>query len=131
MGRRGFDIKVVFGQRVRELRLAADVTQEELAERCGIFRTYLSNVERGVANPALLVIKALADSLQVPITALFSASAAGATAQSTSTGEGFADVTQQRVDVDRSGAGRPQHTSKRGGLPQRGKAASGSRGRVR
>lgn len=60
-----------FGQRVRELRLAAGMTQEDLAERCGLFRTYMSRIETGQANPTLTMIHALADSLDVPVDALF------------------------------------------------------------
>lgn len=61
----------VFGARVRELRLEAGLTQEEFAERCGLFRTYLSRIENGTANPTLTMIHALAKSLKVSIPALF------------------------------------------------------------
>lgn len=44
----------------------AELSQEVLSERCGIFRTYLSRIESGAANPTLLVLVALADSLGVP-----------------------------------------------------------------
>ena len=64
-----------FGQRVRELRAEREVTQEDLAERVGIFRTYMSRIETGVANPTLTLIQALADALKVPVTALFDAPA--------------------------------------------------------
>jgi transcriptional regulator with XRE-family HTH domain len=64
-----------FGQRVRELRMAAGMTQEDLAERCGLFRTYMSRVETGQANPTLTMIHALADSLGVPVVSLFTRSA--------------------------------------------------------
>ncbi|HOX68180.1 MAG TPA: helix-turn-helix transcriptional regulator [Burkholderiaceae bacterium] len=60
-----------FGERVRELRLAGGLTQDDLAERCGLFRTYLSRIETGRANPTLTMIDALASSLGVPIVALF------------------------------------------------------------
>jgi transcriptional regulator with XRE-family HTH domain len=40
-----------FGNRIRELRAAAGMTQEDLAERCGLFRTYMSRIETGKANP--------------------------------------------------------------------------------
>jgi transcriptional regulator with XRE-family HTH domain len=60
-----------FGQRVRELRRAAGLTQEDLADRCGLFRTYMSRVETGQANPTLSMIHALAASLGVPVAALF------------------------------------------------------------
>ena len=60
-----------FGSRIRELRLAAGLRQEDLAERCGLFRTYMSRVETGRANPTLTMIHALADSLGVAVTELF------------------------------------------------------------
>ena len=64
-----------FGQRVRDLRLASGLTQEELAERCGLFRTYLSRIETGQANPTLTMIHTLAASLGVPVVALFGTAA--------------------------------------------------------
>lgn len=71
-----------FGQRVRDLRLAAGMTQEDLAERCGLFRTYMSRIETGQANPTLTMIHALADSLGVPVQALFGAELPAAPAPS-------------------------------------------------
>lgn len=64
-------VQVSFGSRVRQLRLAAELTQEDLAHRCGLFRTYMSRIETGNANPTLTMIHALAASLRVPVTALF------------------------------------------------------------
>lgn len=52
-----------FGQAVRRLRLKTGLTQEELAERAGFDRTYLSMVELGKRNPALLNICRLAKAL--------------------------------------------------------------------
>ena len=66
-----------FGQRIRELRAEREVTQEELAERVGIFRTYMSRIETGVANPTLTLVQALADALKVPVATLFEVSAKG------------------------------------------------------
>jgi transcriptional regulator with XRE-family HTH domain len=57
--------KNIVGSRVRALRLNADLSQEVLSERCGIFRTYLSRIESGSANPTLVVLVALAHSLNV------------------------------------------------------------------
>jgi transcriptional regulator with XRE-family HTH domain len=72
-----------FGARVRELRLGQDMTQEDLADRCGLFRTYMSRIETGRANPTLTMIHALAASLGVEVATLFQAGAAasGATAK--------------------------------------------------
>jgi transcriptional regulator with XRE-family HTH domain len=62
----------VFGARVRALRLAAQMTQEDLAEHCGLFRTYMSRIETGQANPTLTMIHALAVALGVPAATLLS-----------------------------------------------------------
>ncbi len=55
---------------VRRLRKLADLSQEELAFQCEIDRTYISKVERGVANPSLLILARIADILEVSIEAL-------------------------------------------------------------
>jgi transcriptional regulator with XRE-family HTH domain len=56
-----------FGARVRELRTLRGYTQEDLAERAGFFRTYMSRIETGEANPTLTVLYAIAGSLQVDV----------------------------------------------------------------
>lgn len=60
-----------FGSRIRELRVALGVNQEEFADRCGFARTYMSRIETGRANPSINAIKVLADALGVSISALF------------------------------------------------------------
>lgn len=60
-----------FGERIRDLRKARRMTQEDLADKCGLFRTYLSRLENGNANPTLTMIHALAVSLGVGIVDLF------------------------------------------------------------
>lgn len=56
-----------FGQRVREVRIEAGLTQKELAERVGVPAQYVSMVETGSsANPTLRLIVLLADALDVP-----------------------------------------------------------------
>ena len=62
-----------FGKRVKELRIEREITQEQLSERVGVFRTYMSRIETGVANPTLTMIHALAEALEVPATALLTA----------------------------------------------------------
>ncbi|RVT51313.1 helix-turn-helix domain-containing protein [Rubrivivax albus] len=71
MASRPASVQHRFGARVRELRLASGLTQEDLAEHCGLFRTYMSRIETGVANPTLAMIEALATSLGVSIAELF------------------------------------------------------------
>jgi len=53
------------GSNIRALRLQAGLSQDLLSEKAGIFRTYLSRVESGSANPTLLVLVALAQALDV------------------------------------------------------------------
>jgi transcriptional regulator with XRE-family HTH domain len=60
-----------FGTRVRQLRKDLGLTQEELSFRCGIHTNYLSSVERGERNIALINIDALARGLGVSISNLF------------------------------------------------------------
>lgn len=68
---RPFSVQRAFGERVRALRHEQGLTQEDLAERCGLFRTYMSRIETGRANPTLTMIQALATSLRVPMATLF------------------------------------------------------------
>ena len=57
--------KSIVGQKIRALRKDAGLSQENLAQRCGIFRTYLSRIESGSANPSLVVLVTLANALEV------------------------------------------------------------------
>ncbi len=59
-----------FGERLRELREKADVSQEKLAELAGLHRTYVSSVERGKRNISLVNIQRIADALGVEMAAL-------------------------------------------------------------
>jgi transcriptional regulator with XRE-family HTH domain len=65
------DIRVRFGFVIRSLREAKELTQEELAERSRIHRTYLSDIERGSRNVALINIERLAQSLSVTMQEMF------------------------------------------------------------
>lgn len=57
------DPKTVFARNVKRLRIAAGLSQEELASRAGLHRTYISSVERGRRNISLENIYALASAL--------------------------------------------------------------------
>ena len=52
---------------VKRLRKVVGLSQEELAFKCEIDRTYISKVERGVANPSLLILARIAEVLEVRI----------------------------------------------------------------
>lgn len=63
-------ITKIVGENVRRAREAIGVSQEELGDRAGIDRTYVSGVERGVRNPTVKVLARLAEALAVPPAAL-------------------------------------------------------------
>lgn len=60
-----------FGRRVQRLRHDLGLSQEELAHRCGLHRTYVGSVERGERNISLVNICRLAKSLGVVPAELF------------------------------------------------------------
>ncbi|MEO8388002.1 helix-turn-helix transcriptional regulator [Polaromonas sp.] len=64
------DPRKALGLRIKQLRAEFQLTQEELADRCGLFRTYMSRIESGLANPTLTVLHALAHGLEIDIGAL-------------------------------------------------------------
>jgi transcriptional regulator with XRE-family HTH domain len=61
-----------FGKRLKELRLARGLSQEELAFRVGVHRTYLGGIERGERNPSLKNLAAIARGLGISLSELFS-----------------------------------------------------------
>jgi transcriptional regulator with XRE-family HTH domain len=65
-------IQKQFGERVRQLRLARNLSQEELAFKAGVHRTYLGSIERGERNPSLKNIAAIAKALDITLSELFS-----------------------------------------------------------
>jgi transcriptional regulator with XRE-family HTH domain len=60
-----------FGQVIRQWREQARLSQEELAWRAMLHRTYISDIERGARNPSLLSVGRLAQALQVSLSTLF------------------------------------------------------------
>lgn len=55
----------LFGENVRRERLALGLTQQELAGRLGMERSYLSELERGRRNPTVRVLGSLAQALDI------------------------------------------------------------------
>lgn len=64
-------IQSLFGAHIKTLRLQSGLSQEAFADKCGLDRTYVSGIERGVRNPTLEVINVLAKGLGVTVKALF------------------------------------------------------------
>ncbi len=59
------NIRQVVARNVREFRQNHAWSQEELAERAGLHRTYISGVERGIRNPTVAVLAKIAKALRV------------------------------------------------------------------
>ena len=60
-------IEKQFGKRIRQLRETQGLSQEELAYRAGVHRTYLGGIERGERNPSLKNIAAIARALDIKL----------------------------------------------------------------
>jgi transcriptional regulator with XRE-family HTH domain len=56
----------IFGREVRHLRRKKGISQESLADACGLHRTYIGSVERGERNVSLQNIVRIARALGVP-----------------------------------------------------------------
>ncbi len=55
----------VFAQRMREQRALLEITQEEVAHRADLDRTYISGCERGLRNPSLVSVEKIATALEI------------------------------------------------------------------
>lgn len=63
-------ILIKFGSKVRACREKLGISQEELAERAGLHRTYIGMIERAEKNITLLSIQKIAKALNVDVVAL-------------------------------------------------------------
>lgn len=60
------DIRQQVGANVKRWRKERGLSQEGLAFECGLHRTYISGVERGIRNPTVMVLEQIAIALDVP-----------------------------------------------------------------
>ena len=60
------------GQRLRGHREARKLTQAQLADQCGLHRTFIGSVERGERNVSVLNLRLIARVLRVKLADLFS-----------------------------------------------------------
>jgi transcriptional regulator with XRE-family HTH domain len=61
------------GRAVRDARRARGISQEDLASRCGLHRTYVGGIERGERNPSYTNVLRLADALGMRASELLAA----------------------------------------------------------
>ncbi|WP_442267197.1 helix-turn-helix domain-containing protein [Tenacibaculum sp. ZS6-P6] len=64
-------ILIKFGKRVREIRKQKGFSQEELAHKADLHRTYIGMIERAEKNITLLNIEKIANALEISIKDLF------------------------------------------------------------
>lgn len=65
------NINVAFGKHIARLRKMQEISQEELAFRCSVHRTYIGALERGEKSPTLNTIQKLAKGLNMSFVELF------------------------------------------------------------
>ena len=62
---------IQIGSLVRRLRIEANLSQEELAERCGLHRTYIGMIERAEKNITVETAHKVADALGLSLSEFF------------------------------------------------------------
>ncbi len=60
------DVRRQVGLNVKRFRRESGFSQEALAFECGLHRTYISGVERGIRNPTVVILQKIASALKVP-----------------------------------------------------------------
>ncbi len=91
-----------FGAHVRQLRLGQSLTQEQLAERCGLSADTIRRVENGSLSPSLMTLSKMAGGLTMSLSSIF----AGLEGQD-------GEHTRQLVDLISSRSERQQRTALR------------------
>lgn len=69
----GMDIKTKVGQRIKFLRKELELSQEALALKAEVDRTYVTDVENGRRNVSLEILERLIKALEVPFSEFFNA----------------------------------------------------------
>jgi transcriptional regulator with XRE-family HTH domain len=59
-------IEQYFGEVLRHLRQEKQISQEKFAEKCGLHRTYISLLERGLKSPTISTVFRIASQLDIP-----------------------------------------------------------------
>lgn len=59
------DVRRRVGLNLKRFREERGFSQEAFADHCGLHRTYISGVERGVRNPTIVVVERIAKALKV------------------------------------------------------------------
>lgn len=65
------NIQMLFGCAIRKFRTERQISQETFADMCGLHRTYISDIERGLRNVSLENIDKIAKALNMKISDIF------------------------------------------------------------
>jgi CheY-like chemotaxis protein/DNA-binding phage protein len=71
------ELRALLGTAIKNARAVRGISQEELAHRAGLHRTYISDVERGARNPSIESVAKLARALELSVSTLFEQSSSG------------------------------------------------------
>lgn len=69
---KSYKVNLDLGKKIRRLRNRQNISQEKLAEKAGIHRTYMGKIERGESNTPVHTVSKIAKALKVKIGDLFS-----------------------------------------------------------
>lgn len=67
----GLSVNKRFGLRITQLRKQRNLSQEALALKSSLNRTYMGCIERGEKSPSLETINKIANALEISLTSLF------------------------------------------------------------
>ncbi len=65
--RPGIELRKVLAENIRALRLAKNLSQEDLAHICGLHRTYVGSIERAERNVTISSLEVIANALGVSV----------------------------------------------------------------
>ena len=65
------DLKTLLGMAIKRQRASLGISQEELAHRARLHRTYVSDLEPGARNPSIDSIEKVARALELSVSKLF------------------------------------------------------------
>lgn len=64
------DILIIFGKRIKELRKAKKMTQQQFADLSDLHKNYIGMIERGERNPSLINIQNIANAFKISLSEL-------------------------------------------------------------
>jgi transcriptional regulator with XRE-family HTH domain len=65
------DLAAEVGALIRQLRVAAGLSQEEFADRCGVHRTYIGSIERGEKAITIETAQKIVEALNISLSQFF------------------------------------------------------------